>query len=220
MPIRQSVGVRRSSDGRGWVFVHPRGARERAEDLEEVREMIEAGETDVAIDELRWLVERLQRIHRGPRAVGRAGTGRGRLRARPRTLRLRGAARPQGAPAGEGELARSPYSQPANRAFYEAGRGLATSLVKLGMTEKAVDLVEDLVRLDPSDPLKLRALFDEARTGGLPIVELAPAPPKSEDASYGQLREPLVRNNSPSPQPLCCSASAASSRRVAALRSV
>ena len=75
------------------------------------------------------------------------------------------------------------YSQPANRAFYGAGRGLVTSLVKLGMTQKAVDLVEDLVRLDPHDPLKLRALLDEARSGGLPIVELTPAPPKNDNAS-------------------------------------
>ena len=65
-----------------------------------------------------------------------------------------------------------PFSQPANRTFFEAGRGLAMSLVKLGLMEKAVALVQDLVRLDPSDPLKLRAVIDEARTGGLPIVEL------------------------------------------------
>jgi len=50
------LGVRRSSDGRGWVLVHPRAVREMAEDLEEVRAMIEAGEFDVATDELRWLV--------------------------------------------------------------------------------------------------------------------------------------------------------------------
>ena len=50
--------------------------------------------------------------------------------------------------------------------FFEAGRGLVTSLAKLGMIAKAVDLVQDLVQLDPSDPLKLRQLVDEARTGG------------------------------------------------------
>ena len=39
------LGVRRSTDGKSWVFVHPRCTRDRAEDLEEVRLMIEAGET-------------------------------------------------------------------------------------------------------------------------------------------------------------------------------
>ena len=47
-----------------------------------------------------------------------------------------------------------PYSQPANRAFFEAGRGLVMSLVKLGLIDKAVALVQDLVRLDPGDPLR------------------------------------------------------------------
>src|SRR5262245_10893637 len=50
------LDVRRTADGRGWVFGHPRCARDRAEDLEEVQAMVEAGEVDVAVDELRWLL--------------------------------------------------------------------------------------------------------------------------------------------------------------------
>src|SRR5438045_6408430 len=50
------LGVRRSTDGQSWVFVHPRCVRDRAEDLQEVQLMIDAGETDVALDELRWLL--------------------------------------------------------------------------------------------------------------------------------------------------------------------
>jgi hypothetical protein len=50
------LGVRRATDGRSWVFVHPRCARDRAEDLEEVELMIESGEMDIALDELRWLL--------------------------------------------------------------------------------------------------------------------------------------------------------------------
>ena len=38
------------------MFVHPRCVRDRAEDLEEVRVMIEAGELEIAVDELRWLL--------------------------------------------------------------------------------------------------------------------------------------------------------------------
>ena len=52
------------------------------------------------------------------------------------------------------------YSQPANRAFYEAGRGLAWSLAKLGKQDLAREVVAQLVALDPSDPLKLRAMLD------------------------------------------------------------
>ena len=50
------LGVQRSTDGRSWVLVHPTCVRERAEDLDEVRAMIEAEEFDVATDELRWLL--------------------------------------------------------------------------------------------------------------------------------------------------------------------
>jgi hypothetical protein len=51
------ISVQRSRDGSEWMFNHPRCVRQRAEDVEEVRTMIEKGETDVAIDELRWLVD-------------------------------------------------------------------------------------------------------------------------------------------------------------------
>src|SRR5688572_30404072 len=50
------LSVRRTTDGRSWVLAHPRCVRDRAEDLDEVRLMIEAGELDVAVDELRWLL--------------------------------------------------------------------------------------------------------------------------------------------------------------------
>jgi tetratricopeptide (TPR) repeat protein len=176
-----SLGVRRSSDGRGWVFVHPRAARERAEDLDEVREMVEAGETDVAIDELRWLVEGCSEFIAAHALLGELALEEGDFAlARGHfgfavQLGLKALQRAKV----NGPL---PFSQPANRTFYEAGRGLVTSLAKLGMTQKAIDLVQDLVRLDPSDPLQLRALVDEVHTGGLPIVEISPTLPKQEDS--------------------------------------
>ncbi|MEX2092846.1 MAG: hypothetical protein WD971_09225 [Pirellulales bacterium] len=177
-----SLGVRRSSDGRGWVFVHPSGARERAEDLEEVREMIAAGETDVAIDELRWLVEGCSESIEAHALLGELALAEGDFALARGHF---GFAVQLGLKALQREKVTGPlaYSQPANRAFFEAGRGLATSLAQLGMTAKAVDLVQDMVRLDPSDPLKLRQLVDEARSGGLPIVELSPGRPKNDNAS-------------------------------------
>jgi hypothetical protein len=174
-----ALGVRRSSDGRGWVFVHPGCVRERAEDLEEVREMIESGEVEVAVDELRWLVSGCSEFIEAHALLGElalaeadSALARGHFGFAVQ-LGLKALQRAKVT----GPL---PFSQPANRTFFEAGRGLAMSLVKLGMLEKAAALVQDLVRLDPTDPLKLRAVIDEVRTGGLPIVELSPAPPKKD----------------------------------------
>jgi len=64
------------------------------------------------------------------------------------------------------------YSQPANRPLFEAGRGLAWTLEKLGKRDMAEEVVDTVLKLDPSDPLKLRAMIDELRTGGAPIVGL------------------------------------------------
>ena len=64
------------------------------------------------------------------------------------------------------------YSQPANRAFFAAGRGLIGSLEKLGKSAMADEVVAMLVELDPSDPLRLRAMVDAMRTGGAPVVPL------------------------------------------------
>jgi len=51
---------------------------------------------------------------------------------------------------------RLPYARPANQAFLEAGKGLAFTLRELGDTEAADRVVEQLLALDPSDPLGLR----------------------------------------------------------------
>lgn len=173
--------MRRATDGRGWVLVHPRGALERAEDLEEVREMLEAGEADVAVDELRWLVGGCSEFIEAHGLLGEVALAEGDFALARGHF---GFAVQLGFKALErakvgGPL---PYGQPANRAFLEAGAGLATSLAKLGMMEKAVELVDRLVKLDPSDPLKLRAGLDAVRSGGLPIVELGlGSAPRSED---------------------------------------
>lgn len=139
--------------------------------------MIESGEIDVAIDELRWLVGGCSEFIEAHALLGELALADGdwalarghfgfSVQLGLKALQWAKVAGPL------------PYSQPANRTFYEAGRGLAAALVNLGMLAKAKSLVEDLVRLDPSDPLKLRAALDEAGSGGLPIVDLNPAPPE------------------------------------------
>jgi hypothetical protein len=65
-----------------------------------------------------------------------------------------------------------PYGQPANRPFFEAARGLVWCLGKLGIFDKAEELAARVVKLDPRDPLEVRKLLDDLRSGGLPVVEL------------------------------------------------
>jgi hypothetical protein len=166
------LGVRRTADGSGWVLVHPRCARERAEDLEEVRAMISAGELDIAIDELRYLVGgcsefieahcllgQLALKADGDVALARGHFGAG-FQLGLQTLRRANMPAPL------------PCAQPANRPFFEAGRGLAWCLAKLKMLPMAQEVVGTLVKLDPADPLRLRTLLDEVNSGGLPIVDL------------------------------------------------
>jgi len=133
--------------------------------------MVESGETEVAVDELRWLVGDCSEFIEAHTLLGELALlqedyalARGHF----------GFAVQLGLKALQRAKVTGPvqFSQPANRAFFEAGRGLTISLVKLGLIEKAVALVQDLVRLDPGDPLRLRALIDEVQSGGLPIVEL------------------------------------------------
>ena len=171
-PSTSGLSIRRSTDGRSWILVHPRCARDRAEDLDEVRLMIEAGEFDVAVDELRWLLsgcaefigahvllgELAVAMHddltlaRGHFGAGyQLGLQTWRRANRPKPLL---------------------YSQPANRPFFDAGRGLAWTLEKLGRRDMAEEVLATLLEVDPADPLRVRAMIDEIRAGGAPIVTL------------------------------------------------
>lgn len=176
------MGVRRTADGRSWLLVHPRCVRDRAEDLEEVRAMIDAGELETAVDELRWLLADCSEFiaahallgelavvgHDVPLARGHFGAG---YQLGLQTLRRGGMPAPL------------LYSQPANRPFFAAGRGMAGCLAKLDKWSMAQEVVDTLLRLDPSDPLKLRAMLDEIGSGGLPIVELGSDCVESSDES-------------------------------------
>ncbi len=166
----QTIKVQRAKSGNGWVLAHPRAVREMAEDLDEVRAMIDAGETDVAIDELRWLLGAchdtieahfllgklaVEVDHDVPLARGHFGTGY-QLGLHP----LRRAQLPTPVPA----------LHPANRMFYESGRGLAWCLRELGKSDMALEVVEQMLALDPDDPLGLASWLDEIRTAGKPLV--------------------------------------------------
>jgi hypothetical protein len=169
----KGVSVERARGGVDWIFVHPPCVRETAEDLDEVREMIAAGESDVAIDELRWLLETCTDNIEAHYLLGKLAVeavsdiplGRGHFGAGYQlgTQALKRAGNPTPLPA----------LHPANRPFYDAGRGLAWCLAELGKRELALEVVENLLRLDPTDPLELHTWIEELKASGGPIVELS-----------------------------------------------
>ena len=179
---RSAVGVERSRSGQGWTLTHPECVREGADDLEEVREMIASGESEVAIDELRWLLEecaewieahyllgKLAVEVEGDIALGRAHFGFG-YQLGERALRR--ADRPTPVPA----------MHPANRPWYDAGRGLAWCLAEQGKRDMALEVIEYLLQSDPSDPLAIRGWIDEIKTAGAQLIELGSlfSPPQQE----------------------------------------
>jgi tetratricopeptide (TPR) repeat protein len=169
---RNAISVQRAKSGNGWVLVHPSAVREMAEDLEELQRIIDAGETDVAVDELRWLLGTCPEMIEGhfllgklaaevnhdvPLARGHFGTA-----YQLGIQALRRAKRPKPVPA----------LHPANRTFYNAGRGLVWCLDQLGKHGMALEVVEQMLELDPDDPLGLSGWLDEIRTAGKPMVDL------------------------------------------------
>ena len=167
-----TLSVRRAKSGNGWTLVPPRTARDCAEDLDEVRAMIEAGETDIAIDELRWLLGNCHELLEAhfllgqlavevdsdvPLARGHFGLG---YQLGIKALRKAKMPTPV------------PVLHPANRTFYDCGRGLIWCLYELKKPEMAIEIVEQLLKLDPTDPLGLAGWIDEIKTDGLQMVDV------------------------------------------------
>lgn len=143
-----------------WQLVHPRCARDRQEDLEEVRKMIDAGELEVAMDECRWLLQGCSDCLDAHRLLGEIALAENDLplarghfgyafRLGEQALKRAGV---------QGPL---PYRLPANQGFHEAAKGLVWCLKQLGKREMAEETVELVVRCDPSDPLHVRKLLAE-----------------------------------------------------------
>ncbi len=135
--------------------------------------MVEAGESDIALDELRWLLSGCAEFIAAHVVLGELAHDSG-------DMNLARGHYGAGYQLGLQTLRRGKmpkpllYSQAANRPFFEAGRGLAWSLEKLGKRQMAEEVVATLVELDSSDPLQLRRMLDELRSGGAPIVDLSP----------------------------------------------
>lgn len=171
-PDKHKLSLVRSQSGNAWIFAHPAEVRECAEDLEEVHEMIEAGETDVAVDELRWLLGMCSEMLAAHFLLGKLAVevandfdlARGHF----------GAGYQLGLQAWRRANKPTPVAalHPANRVFYDCGRGLAWCLHQLQKTRLAVEVVEHMLEMDPSDPLAIRGWIDEMQTEGKSVVDL------------------------------------------------
>jgi hypothetical protein len=181
-PNRTAGSVRaRCVDGGAWELVHPRCAKARAEDLEEVEQMIEAGENEIARDELLWLLQDCHDFIAGHLKLGE-------LALIENDLKLARGHFGYGyqialkAIDASGRGNKFPYSQAANRGFHEAGKGLVHCLMQLGKRGTARDVVTRLLELDPSDPLRVRDTLEGKTTPcqELPVVELQLPPRRAE----------------------------------------
>ncbi len=145
----QQIRVSPTGDG-SWQLVHPRCALERAEDIEEINTMLDAGESEIAQDELRWLLGGCNDFIEAHRLLGE-------LALADRDIELArghfGIAFHLGAAAANRASGPLPYRHEANRSFLESGKGLIWSLKQLNKTVMMRDVIKKMLRFDPDDPL-------------------------------------------------------------------
>lgn len=156
---------RREAAGPAWELVHPRCSRRRREDLEEVDAMIEAGETEIAREELVWLLSECPdfleaHLHLGLLALeeddpklARGHFGRA-VELGVRALESAGNPRPL------------PATLPGNRPFFESAKGLVHALLESGRKGMAVETARKIAAFDPADPLGLIRLATGGGGGG------------------------------------------------------
>lgn len=157
---REVIAVARHETPQGvaWEIVQPRCARKRREDIEEVEAMVEAGEIEIARDELVWLLSECPdfleaHVHLGLIAMEEDDLklARGHFgRAYELCLRAFEAANnPQPIP----------YGLPGNRPFHEAAKGLVHCLLETGRRKVAQDVCRRIAPLDSTDPLGIARLL-------------------------------------------------------------
>ena len=156
---RTALRVRRRPGEKAWELVHPRCALERTEDLEEVQLMLDAGEVDLAVDELRWLLDGCGDFVAAHRMLGELAMADNDLRlARGHFGYAYEIALSAFPPSGLD--APLPYRFPVNQPFLEASKGLAWCLHELGKKKLARRVLDQLLKCDPNDPLVVRPWQD------------------------------------------------------------
>lgn len=144
----------------GFAIVHPRCARRRRADMEEVQAMLDAGETEIAREELVWLLSECPdfleaHLHLGLLALEEHDPklARGHF-GRVYELVLK-------AVEAAGNPSPLPCALPANEPFWQAAKGLVHCLATTGRRSMAKTVVERVVALDPSDPLGIAKLLQQ-----------------------------------------------------------
>ncbi len=167
---RTEIKVRPHNSQGEWELVHPPCAQERQEDLEEVMEMLDAGEIDVAIEELRWLLEGCSDLVRAHQLLGEIALSEGDFPlARGHFGYAFDICRAGMPPAGlPGPL---PYRLADNQPLHEAAKGLALCLEQLGNRDLARTVLGELQRWDPSDPLGAADMLASLE-GRPPLVQI------------------------------------------------
>ncbi len=155
---RLRVEKRQSPAGVTWEFIHPRCARKRREDMEEVEEMVAAGEALIAREELVWLLSECPdfleaHVHLGLIALEADDTklARGHFgRAYELALRAIEAA---------GSPQPLPYALDGNKSFFEAAKGLVQCLLLSDRKMMAKDIGRRVAMLDSTDPLGIARML-------------------------------------------------------------
>ena len=128
--------------------------------MQEVQAIFEAGEFEVARDELRWLLSGCSDFIDAHRLLGEIALVDGDLPlarghfGNAYQLATRAIDRAGASPR------KFPFRLAPNRAFLESAKGLIHCLKQLDREELAREIVERALRCDPSDPLGLRGMIE------------------------------------------------------------
>jgi Tetratricopeptide repeat len=152
----------RRVDGKRFSLQAPPCARERSEDLDEVHKMISAGETEIARDELLYLVADCRGFLDAHNLLGEMAVEEGDLSLAQGHFGFAYEIGLGSLPEGfQGIL---PAHKDYNKAFFLAGRGLARCLIARGKPQEGREVLNALARFDPREA-SVRALLDELNAG-------------------------------------------------------
>jgi hypothetical protein len=139
----------RRLDGNRFALQSPICARDRKEDLDEVHEMIAAGELEIARDELLYLVGDCRAFLEAHNLLGELALEEEDIALAKGHFGFAYEIGLDSLPAGfRGIL---PADRDYNRAFFLAGRGLARCLIARGQRQDGREVLQQLARFDPRE---------------------------------------------------------------------
>jgi hypothetical protein len=155
-PRPHAIKVRQVAGQDTFELVHPKCAQDLQQDVEEVHAMLKAGELEIAVDELRWLLENCREFLEAHRLLGELALADNCIELARAHL---GYAWELGLKAtGKAFSGRLPYKLPANRPLLQSGKGLLQCLLRQGETKLAQEVTRLMLAFDPTDPLQVRGL--------------------------------------------------------------